>query len=199
MQRELSQRGPVRGPLSLTLGSITGAARPSTWFFWQAHLIHPGARVLDLACGAGRHSLAAAALGAKVTGVDRDPAKLAAARERAAAAGLTIEWLEMDLEGPWLDLGSFDAVLMFNYLDRVSMPKILGLVERGGLLMMETFLQAQRDAGWGPTSERHLLKFGELARLVAPFTVVHGREVFETVDAERWRAVASVVAVRSKK
>ena len=199
MQRELSQSGPIRGPLSLSLGSIAGAARPSTWFYWHAHLIRPGARVLDLACGAGRHSLAAAALGARVTGVDRDPAKLATAKERAAAAGLSIEWLEMDLEGPWPDLGSFDAVLVFNYLDRASMLKILGRVAPGGRLMMETFLEAQREAGWGPTSERHLLQPGELARLVSPLTVVHGREVFETVDAERWRAVASVIAVRSKK
>ncbi len=199
MQRELSQSGPVRGPLSLTLGSIAGAARPSTWFVWHTHFIRAGARVLDLACGAGRHSLAAAALGARVTGVDRDPAKLALAKDRAAAAGLTVEWLEMDLEGPWPDLGSFDAVLVFNYLDRASMPKILGLVAPGGRLMMETFLEAQREAGWGPTSERHLLRPGELSRLVAPLRVVHGREVFETVDAERWRAVASVIAVRSKK
>ena len=199
MQRELSQSGPVRGPLSLTLGSIAGAARPSTWFVWHTHFFRPGARVLDLACGAGRHSLAAAALGARVTGVDRDPAKLALAKDRAAAADLKIEWLELDLEGPWPDLGSFDAVLVFNYLDRASMPKILGLVAPGGRLMMETFLEAQREAGWGPTSERHLLRPGELSRLVAPLTVVHGREVFETVDAERWRAVASVIAVRSKK
>jgi 2-polyprenyl-3-methyl-5-hydroxy-6-metoxy-1,4-benzoquinol methylase len=197
LQRELSQGGPVRGPLSLTLGSIPGATRPSTWFVWHAHLIRPGARVLDLGCGAGRHSLAAAALGARVTGVDRDPLKLATAKERAAAAGLTVDWLEMDLEGPWPDLGSFDAVLVFNYLDRANMRKILGLVAPGGRLVMETFLEAQRDAGWGPTSERHLLQPGELSRLVAPLRVVHGREVFETVDAERWRAVASVIAVRS--
>jgi 2-polyprenyl-3-methyl-5-hydroxy-6-metoxy-1,4-benzoquinol methylase len=199
LQRELSQGGPVRGPLSLTLDSLPGAARPSTWFAWHAHLIRPGARVIDLACGAGRHSLAAAALGARVTGVDRDPAKLAAASERAAAAGLTIEWLEMDLEGPWPDLGSFDAVLVFNYLDRASIPNILGLVAPGGRLMMETFLEAQREAGWGPTSERHLLRPGELARLVTPLTVMHGREVFETVDAERWRAVASVIAEKGKR
>jgi 2-polyprenyl-3-methyl-5-hydroxy-6-metoxy-1,4-benzoquinol methylase len=197
LQRELSQGGPVRGPLSLTLSSVPAAARPSTWFFWHAHLIRPGTRVLDLACGTGRHSLAAAALGARVTGVDRDPVKLATARERAAAAGLTMEWLEMDLEGPWPDLGSFDAVLVFNYLDRASMPKILGRVAPGGRLMMETFLEAQREAGWGPTSERHLLRPGEFSRLVAPLKLVHGREVFETVDAERWRAVASVIAVRS--
>jgi hypothetical protein len=65
--------------------------------------------------------------------------------------------------------------------------------------MMETFLEAQREAGWGPTSERHLLRPGELARLVTPLTVMHGREVFETVDAERWRAVASVIAEKGKR
>ncbi len=153
-------------------------------------------RVIDLACGEGRHSLAAAALGAQVVGVDRDLNKLASARERAAAAQLSVDWREMDLDGPWPDLGSFDAVLVFNYLDRASMPKILGLVAPGGRLMMETFLEAQREAGWGPTSERHLLRPGELSRLVAPLSILHGREVFETVDAERWRAVASVIAVR---
>jgi 2-polyprenyl-3-methyl-5-hydroxy-6-metoxy-1,4-benzoquinol methylase len=153
-------------------------------------------RVIDLACGEGRHSLAAAALGAQVVGLDRDLNKLASARERAAAAQLSVDWREMDLDGPWPDLGSFDAVLVFNYLDRASMPKILGLVAPGGRLMMETFLEAQREAGWGPTSERHLLRPGELSRLVAPLSILHGREVFETVDAERWRAVASVIAVR---
>jgi 2-polyprenyl-3-methyl-5-hydroxy-6-metoxy-1,4-benzoquinol methylase len=183
----------------MTLCPVSRVTRPSTWFFWQAHAIRPGARVLDLACGQGRHSLAAAALGAKVVGVDRDAAKLATARERAAATNLTVDWREVDLEGPWPEFGSFDAVLVFNYLDRASMPRILGLVAPGGRLIMETFLEAQCEAGWGPTSERHLLRPGELARLVAPLTVMHGREVFETVDAERWRAVASVIAVRSKK
>jgi SAM-dependent methyltransferase len=134
-----------------------------------------------------------------VVAVDRDPAKLALARARAAEARLSIDWREADLEGPWPELGSFDAVLVFNYLDRASMPKIVGLVAPGGRLMMETFLLAQREAGWGPTSERHLLVPGELARLVRPLTVLHGREVFETVDAERWRAVASVIAVRSNR
>ena len=183
----------------MTLCPVSRASRPSTWFFWHAHVIRPGMRVIDLACGEGRHSLAAAALGAAVVGVDRDPYKLAIARERAAATQLSVEWREVDLEGPWPELGSFDAVLVFNYLDRASMPKILGLVAPGGRLMMETFLEAQRDAGWGPTSERHLLRPGELGRLVAPLTILHGREVYETVDAERWRAVASVIAVGSKK
>jgi 2-polyprenyl-3-methyl-5-hydroxy-6-metoxy-1,4-benzoquinol methylase len=153
-------------------------------------------RVLDLACGEGRHSLAAAARGARVTAVDREQSRLAAARERAEAQGLSVEWVAADLDEPWPDLGCFDAVLVFNYLDRAKMPRIIELIEPGGLLMMETFLSTQRELGWGPTSGDHLLEPGELARLVDPLTIVHGREVIEAVDPERWRAVTSVLAVK---
>jgi hypothetical protein len=76
------------------------------------------------------------------------------------------------------------------------MPRTIELIEPGGLLMMETFLRTQRELGWGPSSDDHLLTPGELARLVAPLTVEHGREVIEAVDAERWRAVASILAVK---
>jgi SAM-dependent methyltransferase len=153
-------------------------------------------RVLDLACGEGRHSLAAAILGAEAVGIDRDETRLATARELAAAHNLVVDWRVVDLEGPWPDLGRFDAVLVFNYLDRARMLEVRDLVAPGGLLMMESFLTGQRELGWGPTSEDHLLRPGELARLAAPFRIVHGREVLEPVDAERWRAVASVVACR---
>jgi hypothetical protein len=83
---------------------------------------------------------------------------------------------------------------MFNYLDRTRLPHIRELVTAGGLLVIETFLAAQRGLGWGPTSEDQLLQPGELARLVNPFRVLHGREVLEPVDTERWRAVASILA-----
>jgi SAM-dependent methyltransferase len=153
-------------------------------------------RVLDLACGEGRHALAAAILGAEVIGIDRDETRLATARELAAAHQLTVDWRVVDLEGPWPDLGDFDAVLVFNYLDRARMPAIRELVAPGGWRMMESFLARQREFGWGPTSDDHLLRPGELTRLAAPLRVLHGREVLEPVDAERWRAVASVVAGR---
>jgi SAM-dependent methyltransferase len=153
-------------------------------------------RVLDLACGEGRHSLAAAMLGADVVGVDRDESRLATARELAQLHELPVEWRVVDLAGPWPELGRFDAVLMFNYLDRARMPEIRDLVASRGLLMMETFVTGQRELGWGPASDAHLLRPGELASLVQPLRVLHGREVLEAVEAERWRAVASVLAVR---
>ena len=180
----------------MTLSSVSRIPRPSTWFTWHGHRIAPGARVLDLACGEGRHSLAAAALGAEVVAVDRDETRLAAARELAAEHGLEVDWRVADLEGPWPELGRFDAVLLFNYLDRTRMAAVRELIGPGGILLMETFLTAQRELGWGPTSDDHLLRPAEIGRLAAPLTVLHGREVLEAIDAERWWAVASVIAVK---
>lgn len=155
-------------------------------------------RVLDLACGAGRHALAAAGLGARVVAVDRDPAGLEAGKNEARRRSLSIEWIAADLEQAWPDLGTFDLVLLFNYLDRERMDRVRAVVAPGGALLMETFLEVQRQLGWGPTSDAHLLKFGELSSLVAPLQVVHAREAFEPADEAQWAAVASVLAENRK-
>ena len=154
--------------------------------------------MLDLACGAGRHALAAAELGARVVAVDRDAALIEAARAEATRRRLAIEWVEADLEKTWPDLGAFDVVLLFNYLDRDRMHAVRDVVAPGGLLMMETFLVVQKQLGWGPTRDAHLLKPGEIARLVAPFEVIHAREAFEPADEAQWAALASVLAQRAK-
>lgn len=171
-------------------------ALPSTWFTWHEHLIRPGMRVLDVACGDGRHAIAAAARGARVVAWDRDHAALEVGRSLAAERGLEIAWDQVDLEEPWPAAESFEAVLAFYYLDRARVPQLREALAPGGILLMETFLVGQRDLGWGPTRDEHLLAPGELARLVAPLEVLHGREVLEPVDVERWRTVASVVARR---
>jgi len=170
--------------------------RPSSWFAWHAHRIRPDSRVLDLACGTGRHALAAAALGARVVAVDRDPASLDIARKEARARGLAVEWIEADLTKGLPDPGPFDAILVFNYLDRSAVATLPRALAPGGLLVMETFLEAQKAFGWGPTSDDHLLRSGELRGLVSPLTVIHGREVVEAVDNARWSAMASVLAQR---
>jgi len=167
---------------------------PSTWFTWHDYLIGKGSRVLDLACGEGRHSVAAATRGAQVVAMDRDDAKLELGRDISRAEKLEIDWRTVDLESAWPELGVFDVVLSFNYLDRSHMSRILQAVAPGGVLIMETFLTTQRMFGWGPTNDDHLLRPGELKTLVEPFEILHGREVIEPVDADRWRAVGGIVA-----
>jgi 2-polyprenyl-3-methyl-5-hydroxy-6-metoxy-1,4-benzoquinol methylase len=175
---------------------VADLERPSSWFAWHAHRIRPGIRALDVACGSGRHAIAAAQLGAKVTAVDKDPDGLDVGRREAKSRQLDITFLEADLERAWPSVGTFDLVMVFNYLDRQRMPRIVEAVAHGGYLLLETFLEAQRAFGWGPQNDDHLLRSGELAKLVAPLTVLHGREVIEAVDNARWSAVASVLAQR---
>jgi SAM-dependent methyltransferase len=62
-------------------------------------LVHPppGAAVLDLCCGPGRHSLEWARRGFQVTGVDRTARYLETARAAATREGLTVEFVQEDM------------------------------------------------------------------------------------------------------
>lgn len=57
----------------------------------------PGARVLDVSCGFGRHSVELAARGFRVTGLDLSPHLLRHAQEAAQAAGVDVAWIEADM------------------------------------------------------------------------------------------------------
>jgi SAM-dependent methyltransferase len=72
--------------------------------------VQSGEQLLDVATGSGNVALAAALLGANVTGLDLTPELLETARARAAEAGLEIEWLEGDAEELPFEDASFDRV-----------------------------------------------------------------------------------------
>jgi arsenite methyltransferase len=81
-----------------------------------AHLagVRRGWRVLDVASGPGRTArLLAAELGAEVTGVDRSPQSVAAARAEAEAAGLgdRVRFVEGNAETLPVTSGAFDAAV----------------------------------------------------------------------------------------
>jgi SAM-dependent methyltransferase len=72
--------------------------------------VAPGERVLDVATGTGHAALAAARVGARVTGIDYVPALLDIARQRAAAERLDVDFVEAPAEQlPFVD-GTFDVV-----------------------------------------------------------------------------------------
>ena len=171
------------------------ADQASTWFSWHADVIGPGSRVLDLACGAGRHAIPAALRGATVVAVDQDAERLAALERAAGLRRVAIDVVRADLTAWDPGRDAFDVVMIFNYLDRRRMPDFLAAVRPGGHLLTETFLEQQRLQGWGPRSDEHLLASGELMRLTERFELILGREVIETIDG-RPAALASVFAQR---
>jgi cyclopropane fatty-acyl-phospholipid synthase-like methyltransferase len=97
-------------------------------FLGEQLAIQPGKRVLDIPCGAGRHSVPLAELGYAVTGVDISPQFLSQARRFSEERGVFVDWRLGDM--CTLDLeGKFDAALCFGnsfgYLSRADTKHFL--------------------------------------------------------------------------
>ena len=138
----------------------------SEWVRRWSHLVPPGAPVLDLACGSGRHMQWFAGRGHAVLGVDRS----AEALRSAAAHG---EVLACDLEAQsWpLHGREFGAVVVTNYLWRPLLPRLVESVAPGGVLLYETFAQGNEAVG-RPANPDFLLAPGELLRACEGLRVV---------------------------
>ena len=139
---------------------------PSAWVTRFAPLIPAGGRVLDVACGSGRHLRWLAAQGWRVTGVDRDEAAVQPLRELAQVMVADIE------AGPWpLPPRAFDGVVVTNYLWRALLPNIKASLAPGGVLIYETFADGQQHIG-KPSRPDFLLQPGELLQAFAGLRVV---------------------------
>ena len=107
--------------------------------------IKPGARVLDLCCGPGRHSLELARRGFKVTGVDRTRAYLTEARRLALKEKLDIEFVLADMR-KFRRARAFDAAInmftAFGYFEKPSddlrvLQHVHASLRPGGVFLMD--------------------------------------------------------------
>jgi SAM-dependent methyltransferase len=168
-------------------GSSHGGGEASGWVQRWSHLVAPGATVLDVACGSGRHLRWFAQRGCRVTGVDRDEAALAISRDIAETVLADIE------SGLWpLPGRRFDAVVVTNYLWRELLPTLIGSVAEGGVLIYETFSAGNETVG-KPSNPKFLLQPGELLQAAQGLRVVAFEEGFLSVPE---RFVQRLVAVR---
>jgi SAM-dependent methyltransferase len=119
-------------------------------FLQKVLRLPPGARVLDVPCGGGRHALELAARGHQVTGVDLSTDFLKAAREQAAQRGLVVAWEQREMvDLPWHSEfdGAFCFGNSFGYLDDAGNAAFLKAVARtlkpGGRFALDTGLAAE--------------------------------------------------------
>jgi ribosomal protein L11 methyltransferase len=101
-----------------------------------AENVQPGLRVLDVGCGSGILSLAAAKLGAEVTGSDLDPWCVQATRENAELNGVQVDVQERaDLDWVQEPFPLVIANLMSDLLIRLA-PELARVTEPGGKLIV---------------------------------------------------------------
>lgn len=158
-----------------------------------------GHRVVDVACGTGNAAIPAAQQGAQVTGIDLTPEMLDVARDRAQAAGVSVEWIEGDAEELPVPDAQVDVVLstfgcMFAPRHEVVADELARVLAPGGRLGLCT---------WAPDGV-----FGDFFRIVAGYLPpdpefvepplawgdeAHVRELFEgtgvdlTFERDTWR------------
>lgn len=103
---------------------------------------HP--RLLDLACGRGRHSLNLARLGYAVTGLDLSPRAISIAREKLASQHQKADFILGDMREPLPD--TFDGIVnlftSFGYFDddgqnRMVLRSIREMLRPGGFLVLD--------------------------------------------------------------
>jgi SAM-dependent methyltransferase len=106
--------------------------------------LRPGLRVLDVATGSGNAAVAAARHGCEVTGVDYVPKLLQRGRERVAAEGLPVWFVEGDAQAlPFAD-DQFDAVLsvygaMFAPDHQATADELVRVTAPGGTIALASW------------------------------------------------------------
>ncbi|MBN1401473.1 MAG: class I SAM-dependent methyltransferase [Anaerolineae bacterium] len=132
-------------------GDELTAARSEAEVAWVIKLLEIDApmRILDLACGFGRHANRLAALGHQVTGVDYMPEFLDLARQGATELGVHVDYRQGDMRDVRFE-AEFDRVLLlftsFGYFEDRENERVIANMARalkpGGWLMLDV---ANRD------------------------------------------------------
>lgn len=111
----------------------------------------PGTALLDLCCGYGRHAIALAQRGYKVTGFDLSQPLLTKAKTDAERAGVNVQWVHGDMRQLPFH-ATFDAVInafnSFGYFDNDSedqlvLDQVTQALKQGGLFLQQV---GNRDA-----------------------------------------------------
>jgi SAM-dependent methyltransferase len=133
---------------------------PSAWVKRWLPIAKKDARLLDWACGSGRHSILASDLGYRVLALDVQA-------DHFRADYPSIEWRKQDLENAEIALPAneqFDVIVVTNYLFRFRLNFLLQHLAPGGLLLYETFAIGNEAFG-RPKNPDFLLQPGELFAL----------------------------------
>ena len=168
----------------------------SDWVQAHASKIKAGGRVLDYACGSGRHAIWLAQQGFQVMAIDRDLASLQQIKSNYPDLAIQIEAIDLETDTWPLDhlshLGPFDAVIVTNYLYRPFLQKLPNLLNSQGVLIYETFALGNEAFG-KPSNPDFLLAPNELLGFASNMRILAYEDL--TVSQPKPACVQRVCAV----
>ncbi len=124
-------------------------------------------KVLDLACGSGRHSRYFIKKKLSVFSVDKNISEI---RDLQTRSNISIIEADIEKTDPWshplaLKGKKFNLIVVTNYLFRPLFPSIIKNLKKNGMLIYETFSEGNEKYGH-PKNLDFLLKSGELLKIV---------------------------------
>jgi D-alanine-D-alanine ligase len=161
----------------------------------------PGARVLDLCCGQGRHAVPLARAGYRMTGLDRSPYLLGEAQRSAERAGVEVQWVRGDMRWlPWN--GQFDACVnlftAFGYFDDEAeneqvLHQVCRVLKPGGMFLLDVsnrdyYLMRLWPNGWRRHGRAVILEDTSFDPVTGRFTMT-----FTWAEGANWESLTHSV------
>lgn len=175
-------------------GAYAGRSRPSALLAdWIDRI--PLGRAVDVACGAGRNALYLARRGFDVDAVDISREALGRGRDDGGRLGLSVNWLEHDLdELPRLDAG-YQLILVIRYVNLPLIRHLTASLAPGGFLICEQHMVTGEDV-IGPANPAYRVKPGDLLSVAEHLRVHHLEEGLVRDPDGQTAALARLVAER---
>jgi SAM-dependent methyltransferase len=174
--------------------------------------LRPGARILDLCCGQGRHAVPLAQAGYRVIGLDRSRYLLEEAQRATASAQVEVHWVRGDMRWlPWH--GEFDACInlftAFGYFDEEAqnqqvLQQVYNALRPGGFFFLDLsnrdyHLLQMWPRAWHRQGKAIVLEENEFnartCRFKMTFTWLEGEKVHSLAHSVRSYTAPELVAM----
>jgi SAM-dependent methyltransferase len=145
---------------------------PSPWMMKYAPQIKSKGRVLDLACGKGRHAIWLAQQGFLVDAIDRDQNTTSHMKD---IENINVLILDLETSEPPKFTHTYDGIIVSRYLHRPLLTLLADILNPSGILIYETFMSGNERYG-KPSNPDFLLLPDELLTTYAPLLSIIGFE-----------------------